>query len=204
MKCPCSRTLLVRLSLFRRSGYLCSNLFSTDNLAKSGFPGEILSHGSLSPCPSQRLVGLKGIPLEAHLLEPHLCTSPQPRIFKSISSKLMQMLCAVAVPQGTSVCAAGQEPAQPGAHPGVALLLPSPSPMLLRFLVIFPQPRVRKRPRGSCCSRACWQQEPHWLPGDWSQAGRGTLCAHRAPAQAAGTPWLPKKPIRQVSHPSQP
>lgn len=64
-------SLQVRLGLFRRSGCLCPNFFSTDNLAKSGFPGEIHSHGSFSPCHSQKLSGLKGASLKAHLLVPH-------------------------------------------------------------------------------------------------------------------------------------
>lgn len=67
--------------------------------------------------------------------------------------------------------------------------------MLLRFLVIFPQPRVRKRPRGSCCSRACWQQEPCWLPGGslGTEVGQG------------GGQWVPTMLLcKQLQPPGSP
>lgn len=139
MKYPCSRTLLVRLGLFRRSGCLCPNLFSTDNLAKSGFPGEILSHGSLFPCPSQSLVGLKEASLEAHLLELHQACAPHlsPGFSKHLFQTPPDALCSGSATGSLCVCSkAGAS--QPGAQPGVALLLPSPSPCCEDFWLFFP------------------------------------------------------------------
>jgi len=50
------------------------------------------------------------------------------------------MRCEEAVPQGTTVCAARQGPASPGACPGVALLLSIPAPCC-QDLGFFPQAR---------------------------------------------------------------
>lgn len=148
-----SKTLPVRFRLFRWMCAFCSTFFSTDNLAKSDFPGEIPSHGKLSPCPSWRRCKGLCCGSASHMPICPWCF-PQPVIFKAS----LPNSC-----RGRALCAVGQEPSW-----GQGMPCGSPSalhPLLhaAKILGFFPQPRVRIRLGGSCCSRECRQQEPCWL-----------------------------------------
>lgn len=182
------KTLPVRFGLFRWSKCLCSTFFSTDNLAKTDFPGEILSHGKLPPCPGRRQckgllpsgsaspAGLKEASAEAHALEPYQTCTPamfsSAWDFQSISPKFSQMLRAEAVPQGTAVCAARQEPSGTRRDllgTGYALVWPFCSPShapCCQDFGFFPPAEGENKARRQLLLQGMPQQEPCWLPRD--------------------------------------
>lgn len=146
---------LVRFGLFRWSDCLRSTFFSTDNLAKSDFPGEILSHGKLSPCPSQRRhkglllcgsaspAGLKDASTQPHVLEPHQAcgTSSRPRIFKASPPNSAGCLIQRLSHREPRCVRLRQEPSgacRDRSGPGYALLLSISCSVLLRFWVFSP------------------------------------------------------------------
>ena len=126
--------------------------------------------------------------------------------FQSISPKFSQMLCAEAVPQGSAVYAVRQEPSgarRDQSGPGHALVWPSCSPSLAlccQHFGLFPPAKGENKARrqlllqGMPAAGAVLASQGLKSYREGGQAG-----AHCAPVQAAATPWLPKKPIRQIS-----
>lgn len=104
-----SKTLPVRFVFFRWSKRF-SPLITWPNQI---FLGKFFPMVN-SRCALALPVRLKEASAEAHALEPHQThmptVLPSAQDFQSISPKFSQMLHAEALPQGTAVCAARQEP----------------------------------------------------------------------------------------------
>lgn len=122
--------------------------------------------------------------------------------FQNISSKLIRMLRAVAEPG--NFCVFDEAEASPAwGTPWCGPPALQSFCMLLRFLVIFPQPRVRKRPGGSCCSRACWQQEPLLAPWGLKSCREGDSGCPPCSFASSCNPLAPQKTHQAHLNPSQ-
>lgn len=196
----------VGFGLFRWSNCLCSTFFSTDNLAKSDFPGEILSHGKLSLCPSQRWrkgllcsgsaspARLKEASMEAHALDPHQAcgTLSQPRIFKASppnSAKcFVQRLC-----RREPLCV--QRGRSPAVLAGISRTqgMPWCSTSALHPLLHAAKILSREGGKllgGSCCSRARWL-----VPWGLKSCRQGGQCVPTMlPCKQLQLPDSPKNP----------